>query len=67
MPQLLSLLLWCHSEISLALVCSQSCSDGVLDVLMENTFLYPVANPAVSTKSGWNLIWQSLHGQALGW
>lgn len=39
---------------------------GVLDVLMENIFLYPLANPAVSTKEVWNLIWKSLHGQALG-
>ena len=38
---------------------------GVLDVLMENIFPYPLANPAVSTKGMWNLIWKSLHGQAL--
>lgn len=29
---------------------------GVLDVLMENIFLYPLAHPVVSTKEVWNLI-----------
>lgn len=38
---------------------------GVLDVLMENIFLYPLANPAVSTKEAWNLVRKSLRGHAL--
>lgn len=38
---------------------------GVLDVLMENIFLYPLANPAVSTTEVRNLIWESQRGQAL--